>query len=130
LHCEYITESIKNANNLMTQVFISYADADRATMEKIRNSLRRESITVWTDKTDIQTGEASEEAIKRGIEQADNVVYLLSPDSVTSDFCQRELVCLCRCTRRIFLCWCEKTVLREGVTACVLCSIIEPLRQW
>ena len=91
LHCEYITESIKNANNLMTQVFISYADADRATMEKIRNSLRRESITVWTNKTDIQTGEAFDEAIKRGIEQADNMVYLLSPDSVNSNYCQREL---------------------------------------
>jgi hypothetical protein len=91
LHCEYITESIKNANNLMTQVIISYADEDRATMEKIRNSLRRESITVWTNTTDIQTGEAFEEAIQRGIEQADNIVYLLSPDSVTSDFCQREL---------------------------------------
>ncbi|MBD0346164.1 MAG: toll/interleukin-1 receptor domain-containing protein, partial [Coleofasciculus sp. Co-bin14] len=84
LHCEYITESIKNANNLMTQVIISYANEDRATMEKIRSSLRRESITVWTDKTDIQTGESSEDAIKRGIEQADNVVYLLSPDSVKS----------------------------------------------
>jgi WD40 repeat protein len=91
LHCEYITESIKNANNLMTQVFISYAEEDKATMEKIRNSLRRESITVWTNKTDIQTGEAFEEAIKRGIEQADNVIYLLSPDSATSDFCQQEL---------------------------------------
>ena len=91
LHCEYITESIKNANNLMTQVFISYAEEDRVTMEKIRNSLRRESITVWTNKTDIQTGEAFEEAIKRGIEQADNVVYLLSADSVTSDFCKQEL---------------------------------------
>jgi Tol biopolymer transport system component len=91
LHCEYITESIKNANNLMTQVFLSYADKDRETMEKIRNSLRRESITVWTNKTDIQTGEAFDEAIKRGIEQADNVVYLLSPNSVNSNYCQREL---------------------------------------
>ncbi|HEY9602254.1 MAG TPA: TIR domain-containing protein, partial [Allocoleopsis sp.] len=91
LHCEYITESIKNANNLMTQVFISYADADRETMEKIRRSLRRESITVWTNTTDIQTGEAFEEAIQRGIEQADNVVYLLSPESVTSYFARKEL---------------------------------------
>jgi WD40 repeat protein len=91
LHCEYITESIKNANNLMTQVIISYADEDRATMEKIRNSLRRESITVWTNTTDIKTGEVFEEAIKRGIEQADNVVYLLSPDSVKSYFARQEL---------------------------------------
>ncbi|HEY9651771.1 MAG TPA: toll/interleukin-1 receptor domain-containing protein, partial [Coleofasciculaceae cyanobacterium] len=91
LHCEYITESIKNANNLMTQVFISYADADRVEMEKIRNSLRRGSITVWTNKTDVQTGEVFEEAIKRGIEQADNLIYLLSPDSITSYFARQEL---------------------------------------
>ncbi|MEQ9486000.1 TIR domain-containing protein [Coleofasciculus sp. F4-SAH-05] len=101
LHCEYITESIKNANNLMTQVFISYADEDRATMEKIRKSLRRESITVWTNTTDIQTGEAFEEAIKRGIEQADNVVYLLSPDSVMSDFARRELESALSLNKRI-----------------------------
>ncbi|MFP4412148.1 toll/interleukin-1 receptor domain-containing protein, partial [Coleofasciculus sp.] len=91
LHCEYITESIKNANNLMTQVIIAYSDADKATMEKIRRSLRRESITVWTNTTDIKTGEAFEEAIKRGIEQADNLVYLISPDAVNSTYCQQEL---------------------------------------
>ncbi|NEP00543.1 MAG: TIR domain-containing protein [Symploca sp. SIO2E9] len=91
LHGEYITESIKNGNNLMSEVFLSYADEDRLTMEKIRNSLRRESITVWTNTTDIQTGEAFEEAIQRGIEQADNFVYLLSPDSVNSKYAQQEL---------------------------------------
>ncbi|HBL10008.1 MAG TPA: type IV secretion protein Rhs, partial [Cyanobacteria bacterium UBA11162] len=91
LHCEYITESIKNANNLMTQVFLSYADEDKATMEKVRNSLRRDMITVWTNKTDIQTGEAFEDAINRGIEQADNLVFLISPDSVASYYCQQEL---------------------------------------
>ena len=91
LHCEYITESIKNGNNLMTQVFLAYADEDRATMEKIRNSLRRESITVWTNRTDIKTGEVFQAAIKRGIEEADNVVYLLSPDSINSTYCQQEL---------------------------------------
>ncbi|NER93573.1 MAG: TIR domain-containing protein [Symploca sp. SIO1B1] len=91
LHCEFITESIKNGDNLMTQVFLSYSNEDRATMEKIRNSLRRESVTVWTNTTDIQTGEAFEEAINRGIEQTDNLVYLLSPDSVNSIYCQQEL---------------------------------------
>ncbi|MEQ9233604.1 toll/interleukin-1 receptor domain-containing protein [Coleofasciculus sp. E2-BRE-01] len=91
LHCEYITESIKNANNLMTQVILAYSDVDKAMMEKIRRSLRRESITVWTNTTDIKTGESFEEAIKRGIQQADNLVYLLSPDSIGSKYCQQEL---------------------------------------
>ncbi|NER51795.1 MAG: TIR domain-containing protein, partial [Symploca sp. SIO1A3] len=91
LHCEYITESVKNANNLMTQVVIACSEEDQGTMAKIRCSLRRESLTVWTNTTDIRTGEASEEAIKRGIEQADNLLYLLSPDSVNSTYCQQEL---------------------------------------
>ena len=91
MHCEYITESIKNGNNLMTDVFLSYANEDQGTMEKIRNSLRRECITVWTNTTDIQTGEEFQEAINRGIEQADNMVYLLSPDSIASHYCQKEL---------------------------------------
>jgi len=91
LHCEYITESIKNGNNLMTQVFISYSEQDRETMEKIRNSLRRESLTVWTNTTDIQTGEEFQSAIDRGIEQTDNLVYLVSPDSVQSEFVRKEL---------------------------------------
>ena len=109
LHCEYITESIKNANNLMNQVFLSYADVDRVMMEKIRNSLRRESITVWTNKTDIQMGEAFEEAIERGIEQADNVVYLLSPDSIISEFCQRELDYALSLNKRIIPVWVRET---------------------
>ncbi len=101
LHCEYITESIKNGNNLMTQVFLSYAHEDRGTMEQIRNSLRRESITVWTNTTDIQTGEVFTEAIKRGIEQADNMVYLLSPDSLNSTYCQQELDLAVELNKRI-----------------------------
>ncbi|NES99106.1 MAG: TIR domain-containing protein [Sphaerospermopsis sp. SIO1G1] len=91
LHSEYITESIKNGNNLMTQVLISYADQDREMMEKIRASLRRESITVWTNMTDIYPGENFEKSIKRGILKTDNIVYLLSPDSLKSTYCQQEL---------------------------------------
>ncbi len=91
LHGEYITESIKNASNLMSQVFLAHAEADRAVMEKVKRSLQREGITVWTSANDIQTGEAFQQAIDQGVEQADNVVYLLSPESTRSTFCQHEL---------------------------------------
>ena len=109
LHCEYITESIKNGNNLMTQVFLSYADEDQATMEKIRNSLRRESITVWTNTTDIKIGEEFQQAINRGIEQADNVVYILSPDSINSNYCQQELDLALYLNKRIIPLLVQKT---------------------
>jgi hypothetical protein len=48
LHCEFITESRKNADNLLTDVFLAYAEEERTVAEQIRNSLRREGFTVWT----------------------------------------------------------------------------------
>ena len=70
LHCELITESRKNANNLMTQVFLSYADEERGTVQKIRYSLMREGFTVWISSHDIRTGVDFQTAIDRGIEEA------------------------------------------------------------
>ncbi|EKQ69579.1 WD40 repeat-containing protein [Leptolyngbyaceae cyanobacterium JSC-12] len=91
LHCEFITESTKNANNLMTQVFISWARDDRALMEQFRRSLLRENLTVWVSKTDIQTGADFQQEINHGIEEADNVVYLISPAALKSPDCQQEI---------------------------------------
>ncbi|WP_204151648.1 TIR domain-containing protein [Leptolyngbya sp. CCY15150] len=91
LHCEFITESRKNAENLMTDVFFAYADEDRGAAGQIRNSLWREGFTVWMNTTDIQAGREFQQVIDSGIEEADNVVYLLSLDSVRSPYCQHEL---------------------------------------
>ncbi|MBD2464133.1 TIR domain-containing protein [Oscillatoria sp. FACHB-1407] len=91
LHCEFITESRKNADNLLTDVFLAYAEEERAIAEQIRNSLRREGFTVWTNITDIHAGADFQQVINRGIEEADNVVYLLSNAAVKSPYCQHEL---------------------------------------
>lgn len=91
LHCTFICESTKNANNLMTQVFLSYSEHERAFMEKLAKSLMRASFTVWTNKTDINSGEDFVAAIYRGIEEADNLVFLMSPASLQSEYCQQEL---------------------------------------
>ena len=91
LHCEFICESIKNSQNLLSQVFLAAADKDEVIKEKIRKTLMRESITVWTNKTDIKTGTGFEKAINQGIEGADNFVYLISLDSLQSEYCQQEL---------------------------------------
>ncbi|MBT9317410.1 toll/interleukin-1 receptor domain-containing protein [Leptothoe spongobia] len=91
LHCEFITESVKNAHNKMTQVFLAYAQADAQVMNRIRRSLWRQGFTVWSNQTDIPTGEAFKRVVNRGIEEADAMVYLLSPDSLQSQYCQYEL---------------------------------------
>ncbi|MDJ0705956.1 MAG: TIR domain-containing protein [Leptolyngbyaceae cyanobacterium MO_188.B28] len=91
LHCEFITESIKHANNRMSQVFLAHAEEDAVLAEKVRHSLIRGGITVWTSGRDIETGEDFQAAINRAIKEADNLVYLLSSASLQSDYCQHEI---------------------------------------
>ncbi|NET72248.1 MAG: TIR domain-containing protein [Sphaerospermopsis sp. SIO1G2] len=91
LHCEFICESIKNSHNLLTQVFLVSSEQDDEIKEKIRTTLMRESITVWTNKRDIKTGSEFNEAINQGIAGADNFVYLISEYCLKSESCQQEL---------------------------------------
>jgi WD40 repeat protein len=101
LHCEFITESTKNANNLMSQVFLAHAETDHDFRDQLRRELNRSNITVWSNKTDIQTGADFKQAIQAGIEEADNVVYLLSPDALQSNICQQEVAFAQKLNKRI-----------------------------
>ncbi|MEL7501852.1 MAG: TIR domain-containing protein [Cyanobacteria bacterium J06554_6] len=91
LHCEFITESIKAADGEMTQIFLSYSEDDRTIQERIRRRLMREGLTVWVNTQDIRTAEDFQSAINRGIEKANTLVFLLSPHSIASEYCQQEL---------------------------------------
>ena len=91
LHCEFITESTKNAHDNMTQVFLTYAQADTGIMNKIRRSLRRQGFTVWNNQTDVSTDETFKQAVSRGIEETDTLVYLLSPASLECHYCRYEV---------------------------------------
>ncbi|MGF1536296.1 MAG: TIR domain-containing protein [Elainellaceae cyanobacterium] len=122
LHCEFIAESIKNANNLLTQVFVAHAEQDVEVMETIRRSLWRQGFTVWTRQTDIQTGEDFQSAVDRGIEQADNVVCLLSPAALQSANCQRELNYALAFHKRVI------PVLVEATDATVIPSVLRDLQ--
>lgn len=91
LHCQFIAESLKNAQDGMTEVFICHAEEDRAALDQIYETLARAGLTVWTSWHDIQMGKDFQAAIYRGIETADNFIYLLSPEAVRSPWCQREV---------------------------------------
>ncbi|ASC74051.1 histidine kinase [Halomicronema hongdechloris C2206] len=101
LQCEFITESIKNANNYMTQAFLSHAEEDAAIAREVHLSLRRMGFTTWTSWSDIRTGVDFQAAIDLGIEAADNLIYLLSPASLRSHYCQYELNYALRLNKRI-----------------------------
>ncbi|MEL7406042.1 MAG: TIR domain-containing protein [Cyanobacteria bacterium J06558_2] len=101
LHCEFISESVKNANNLMTQVFLSAAEADKEIKEQIARVLMRAGFTIWTNQTDIKTGVAFQQEIEQGIIRGDNLVYLISPESLRSTYCQQELAVATAHNKRI-----------------------------
>jgi formylglycine-generating enzyme required for sulfatase activity len=89
LICEFICEARKNAENLMTDIFVCY-DVSEKIGDSVVQSLARHAITCWTPDRD-KKGEQYERVIDRGIEGADNFLFFISPASVKSDYCQREL---------------------------------------
>src|SRR5262249_50246599 len=75
----------------LLSVFISYARTDLAAAERLRDSLLARVFGAFLDKHDILPGEPWKERLARLIEQADVVIFLLSPDSVVSTICDWEV---------------------------------------
>jgi WD40 repeat protein len=82
-------------------------------LEKVAKSLMREGFTIWTNRTDIKTGVEFQNEINLGIEGADNLVYLISPDSLQSKYCQDELAQAFANKKRIIPLLIEPTELEE-----------------
>jgi CHASE2 domain-containing sensor protein len=113
LHCEFICESIQNAQNLATRVFLSHSESDRDIRDKIRQSLMRHSLTVWTNKADIKTGTEFQVEINYGIESADMLVFMISPASLQSVYCQQEVDYALQLNKRIIPLLVEPTDINE-----------------
>ena len=70
-------------------------------MRKIRSALMRYGITTWVDRFDIKTGEDYGKSIERGIEKAKNFLFFLTPTSITSEYCLKELDYALKSNKRI-----------------------------
>ena len=73
------------------RVFISYSRKDMAFADRLDVALKRRGFEPLIDRTDIYVFEDWWQRIQSLIVQADTVVFLLSPDSVSSHICQREV---------------------------------------
>ena len=92
LHCEYICESEKYAKLGMTEVFICNEPADYDIAVLIGNELMKNSFTIWIRNEDLaEDNDKIRKVIKNGIEQADNFIFLISPESIVSERCSFEL---------------------------------------
>lgn len=65
------------------KVFVSYASEDRRQAEDIAVRLQQEDHEVYFDRSSLQPGEGYDEALRGFIDQADLLIFMISPDSVT-----------------------------------------------
>jgi len=100
-HAEFICESKKYAENWMTHVFMAYARVDAPIMERFNRFLLRRGITTWIDTKDIRKDIKFEDALEEGIQEADNVIFYISPASCKSPFLLFELQTALKYNKRI-----------------------------
>jgi WD40 repeat protein len=85
----------------MSHIFISYSRRDLDIAGRIVQALAESKLDVWVDWQSIPKGEDWEQEIQRGIEGADAFLFLISPDSVASPMCNREIAHAVRNGKRI-----------------------------
>ena len=73
------------------KVFISYSRQDLDFVDRLQAALVAQSIEATVDRQDIERGEEWWERIKQLIVEADTIVFVLSPGSVSSDVCDQEV---------------------------------------
>jgi WD40 repeat protein len=75
-----------------SDVFISYSRRDRTFVERLAAALEDQGWRVWVDLGSLRPGQDWWSAITEEIEQADGVVFVLSPDAVLSRTCTNEFL--------------------------------------
>ncbi|MEO0815697.1 MAG: toll/interleukin-1 receptor domain-containing protein [Pseudomonadota bacterium] len=83
------------------KVFLSYSRADTAFALELVNALQACGFEAFIDQEDIAPGEPWEQRLGGLIESADTVVYVLSPDSLTSEHCSWEVTQTLRLNKRL-----------------------------
>jgi TIR domain len=84
-----------------TDVFVSYSRRDQPFVRKLHDALVGVHRDVWVDWEDIPPSAEWLKEIERAIESADTVVFVLSPDSVSSPMCRHEVDHAATCNKRM-----------------------------
>jgi hypothetical protein len=83
------------------EIFISYSRKDRDFVEALRERFDELGRDVWVDVEDIPPTAKWRSEVLSGIEQANAFVFVLSPDSIVSRECIRELTHAIKGNKRI-----------------------------
>src|SRR3954452_13153082 len=75
----------------MAHVFISYSRRDSQFVGGLAEGLRTRGKDVWIDIEGIRDAEVFPLALQHAIEESDGFVFVISPASVSSEYCMREV---------------------------------------
>jgi hypothetical protein len=75
----------------VTRIFISYSRVDKTTMKQIAELLKYGYDNVWYDTAQLLGGEDWWKRIVSEIEKCNHFIFLMSPESVNSEYCIKEL---------------------------------------
>lgn len=75
----------------MTDIFISYSRKDKDFVKSLHQTFIKLQHDVWVDWEDIPLTADWKQEIFTGIEGTDNFIFILSPDSIKSQYCGEEL---------------------------------------
>ena len=75
----------------MKRVFISYSRRNKTFAERLARDLDDAGLDVWIDFRQITGGELWQNEIYRGIELSEFIIFCMSPDSVKSVWCNKEI---------------------------------------
>lgn len=96
----------------MTDVFISYSRKDKPFAQRLHQALAAEQREAWIDWQDIPLTADWWAEIQEGIEAADAFIFVISPDSVTSQVCHQEIEHAAQHNKRLIPLVCREA---EGV---------------
>jgi predicted chitinase len=75
----------------MTDVFISYSRKDKDFVSTLYAAFERSQKNIWVDWNNIPLTSDWWAEIEKGIEAADTFVFVISPDSIASEVCTKEI---------------------------------------
>lgn len=75
----------------LSDVFISYSRKDTEFVKQLDQAFKAQDMEVWVDYEDIAPSIDWWEEIQAGIEAANIFVFVITPDSVTSEICREEI---------------------------------------
>lgn len=107
----------------MPDVFVSYSRRDGEFVNGLVADLESRGKTVWLDTQGIGDGEVFPEAIRHAIEQSDGFLFIITPESAASQYCEQEVEHALSLNKRVV------PVLREPVPDDALPEAIR-VRNW